>query len=199
MSQPAPLPEVYLARHGETAWTITRQHTGRSDIPLTAAGEAEARFLGQRLAGATFTWVATSPLSRARRTATLAGFPDAVDLPDLMEWDYGRYDGLTTAQIRADNPDWQVFRHGCPGGESVEAAADRADRAVQEMRKHSGRILLFSHGHFIRMLAARWLGLAPTAGQCFVLDTASFSVLGYEHSLEEPVIRLWNDYGRLHS
>lgn len=199
MSQPPPFPEVYLARHGETAWSITRQHTGHSDIPLTAAGEDEARSLGERLAGAEFAFVATSPLKRAKRTATLAGFPDAVDLPDLMEWDYGPYDGLTTAQIKTHQSDWQIFRDGCPGGESVAAAAARADRLIELLRTKTGRTLVFSHGHFLRMLTARWLGLPPSAGRCFILDTTSLSVLGYEHSLEQPVIRLWNDFGRLHT
>ncbi len=199
MSQPAPLPEVYLARHGETAWTITRQHTGHSDIPLTPAGEDEARSLGERLAEGRFDFVATSPLIRARRTASLAGFPTAIELPDLMEWNYGDFDGLTTAQIKAHQDDWLVFRDGCPGGESAAAAADRADRLVKLLREKKGKSLVFSHGHFLRLLAARWLGLPPLAGRCFVLDTTSLSVLGYEHSLEQPVIRLWNDFGRLHS
>lgn len=199
MSQPPPFPEVYLARHGETPWTITRQHTGRSDVPLTAAGEDEARSLGERLAGADFDFVATSPLCRAKRTAVLAGFPAAVELPDLMEWDYGRYDGLTTAQIRALDPDWRVYRDGCPGGESVQDAASRADRLVELLRTKTGRTLVFSHGHFLRLLAARWLGLPAESGRCFILDTTSLSVLGYEHSLAEPVVRLWNDFGRLHT
>ena len=188
------LPEIYLARHGETAWTISHQHTGRSDIPLTERGERNARSLGERLRGMTFARVFTSPLARSRRTAELAGFGD-VALPDLdlMEWDYGHYDGKTTAEIRKENPDWSLFRDGCPGGESVAAIECRADRVVARLRPVDGRVLLFGHGHFFRVLAARWLGLPGGDGRLFYLSTASLSVLGYEHNRDEPVIRLWND------
>jgi broad specificity phosphatase PhoE len=189
-----PLPEIYLARHGETAWTISHQHTGRSNIPLTERGERNARSLGERLRGMTFTAVMTSSLERAERTAELAGFgkvaqPD----PDLMEWDYGKYDGLTTAEIRKQDPAWTLFRDGCPGGESVAAVGARADRVIGRLLDTRGRILLFGHGHFFRVLAACWLGLPPADGRLFYLSTASLSVLGYEHSIDEPVVRLWND------
>jgi probable phosphoglycerate mutase len=187
-------PEIYLARHGETAWALSRQHTGRSDIPLTERGQRNARSLGERLSGTTFDKVFTSPLQRARRTAELAGFGDvAEDDPDLMEWDYGRYDAKTTAEIRADNPDWSLFRDGCPGGESVAEVGARADRVVARIRGFPGRTLLFGHGHFCRIIAARWLGLSPADGRLFYLSTAALSVLGYEHSRQEPVVRLWND------
>jgi probable phosphoglycerate mutase len=188
------LPEIYLARHGETAWTISHQHTGRSDIPLTERGERNARSLGDRLRGMTFTKVMVSPLERARRTALLAGFGElgAVE-PDLTEWDYGRYDGLTTIEIRKEQPDWSLFRDGCPGGESVAGVGARADRVIAKLRAIEGRLLLFGHSHFFRVLGARWLGLEPTDGRLFFLSTASLSVLGYEHSRSEPVIRLWND------
>jgi broad specificity phosphatase PhoE len=188
------LPEIYLARHGETAWTLSRQHTGRSDIPLTDRGERNARSLGDRLRGTSFTTVLTSPLKRAARTAELAGFGRvAVPDPDLMEWDYGQYDSLTTAQIRQQDPHWMLFRDGGPAGESVAAVGARADRVVGRLLGCQGRVLLFGHGHFFRVLAARWLKLPAADGRHFFMSTASLSVLGYEHSIDEPVIRLWND------
>jgi broad specificity phosphatase PhoE len=188
------LPEVYLARHGETAWTITRQHTGRTDIPLTDRGERNARSLGERLRGLTFARVFVSPLQRARRTAELAGFAGSAEVdPDLMEWDYGECEGLTTAEIRRIRPGWDLFRDGCPGGESVEAVGARADRLIARLRPIEGRTILFGHSHFFRVLTARWLGLPPGDGRYFLLGTASLSILGYEHSIDEPVIRLWND------
>jgi probable phosphoglycerate mutase len=188
------LPRVFLARHGETAWTISHQHTGRTDIPLTARGEANARSLGERLKGETFELVCVSPLGRARRTCELAGFsatarPEA----DLLEWDYGSYDGRTTAEIRAERPGWYLFRDGCPGGESVEAVGARADRVVARLKAAGGKVILFGHGHFFRVLAARWLGLPPADARHFWLGTAALCVLGYEHTLEEPAILLWND------
>jgi broad specificity phosphatase PhoE len=191
---PESLPEIYLARHGETAWTISHQHTGRSDIPLTERGERNARSLGERLRGTKFTKVFTSSLDRARRTAVLAGFGSvAIVDPELMEWDYGQYDGKTTAEIRQQQPRWSLFRDGCPGGESVATVGERADRVIAGLREIDGRALLFGHGHFFRVVAACWLGLAPKDAALFYLSTASLSVLGYEHSRDEPVIRLWND------
>ncbi len=188
------LPEIYLGRHGETAWTISHQHTGRSDIPLTKRGELNALSLGERLQGTTFSKVLVSPLERARRTAELAGFGAVGEaVPDLMEWDYGRYDGLTTEEIRRELPGWSLFRDGCPGGESVEAVEVRADRVVSRLRTLDGRVLLVGHGHFFRVLATRWLGLPASDGRLFYLSTASLSVLGYEHSRDEPAVRLWND------
>ena len=188
------LAEIYLARHGETAWTISHQHTGRSDIPLTDRGERNARSLAGRLHGMTFARVFTSPLARSRRTAELAGFGDLAQADlDLMEWDYGHYDGKTTAEIRKENPGWSLFRDGCPGGESVAAVECRADRVVARLRPIESRVLLFGHSHFFRVLAARWLGLPVGDGRLYYLSTASLSVFGYEHSRAEPVIRLWND------
>jgi probable phosphoglycerate mutase len=188
------LPEIYLARHGETAWTVSHQHTGRSDIPLTERGERNARSLGERLKGTAFSKVLVSPLSRAFRTAELAGFgPLAESAPDLMEWDYGRYDGLTTKEIRKQDPGWSLFRDGCPGGESVAAVTARADRLIDRVRTLGDRVLLVGHGHFFRVLAARWLGLPAGNGQLLYLSTASLSVLGYEHTRNEPALRLWND------
>lgn len=190
----AELPEVFLARHGETAWSISGQHTGLTDIPLTERGERNAASLAGRLAGATFTQVITSPLKRASRTCALAGFEDRARVdPDLVEWDYGDYEGRKTVDIRVENPDWFLFRDGCPGGESVEAVGARADRVIRHLRGVEGRVLLFSHGHFCRVLAARWLGLPAGDARHFVLGTASLSVLGYEHNPEEPAIKLWND------
>jgi probable phosphoglycerate mutase len=188
------LPEVYLARHGETPWTVSGQHTGRTDIPLTERGERNARRLGERLGGMSFTHVLTSPLQRARRTCELAGFSAAAVLdPDLLEWDYGAYEGKTTAEVRRGRPDWDLFRDGGPGGEGVADVGARADRVIGRLRDLAGDVLLFSSGHFLRVLAARWLGLAPAGGRYLYLATATLSVLGYEHSRAEPVIRLWND------
>jgi broad specificity phosphatase PhoE len=188
------LPRVYLARHGETAWTISHQHTGRTDIPLTVRGEANARSLGERLTGETFDGVFVSPLGRARRTCELAGFgAQARPEADLLEWDYGAYEGRTTADIRAERPGWYLFRDGCPGGESVEGVGARADRVVARLKRVNGRVILFGHSHFFRVLAARWLGLPAADARLFVLGTAALSVLGYEHALDEPAILLWND------
>ena len=191
----AELPIIHVARHGETAWTITGQHTGRTDLPLTEAGEQNARRLGIRLKGLTFAKVLTSPLQRAVRTCELAGFSAVADIdPDLVEWDYGEYEGCTTAEIRAKRPDWQLFRDGCPGGESPRHVAARADRVVSRVRAVNDDVLLFTSGHFIRVLAARWIGIGPTANaRSFMLSTASLSALGYEHDLSRPVIRLLND------
>ena len=192
-----PLPLTYLARHGETAWTISRQHTGLTDLPLTARGEAEAVQLGGLLQGWKFSAVLTSPLRRAVRTCELAGFGSmAKSEPDLMEWNYGAYEGRTTAEIHAERPDWQLFRDGCPGGESPEQIGARADRAIRRVRGIEGNTLLFSSSHFLRVFAARWLGLEPAAGRFFLLGTASLSVLGYEHDRSEPVIRVWNELPR---
>jgi probable phosphoglycerate mutase len=188
------LPEVYLARHGETEWSITGQHTGRTDIPLTARGELNARNLGQRLQGTTFAKILTSPLLRARRTCELAGFGDGAEVdPDLQEWDYGQYEGRRTADIRQERPGWYLFRDGCPGGESVEAIGARADRVVARLRAIDGHVLIFSHGHILRVLTARWLGLPAGDARLFVLSTAALSLLGYEHNRHEAAIRLWND------
>jgi probable phosphoglycerate mutase len=189
-----PLPIVVLARHGETAWTRTGQHTGRTDLPLTERGEEQARALAERLRGRRFARVFTSPLARARRTCELSGFGSAAEVdPDLVEWDYGKYEGRRTAEILAGCPDWKLFRDGCPGGESPEAVGARADRVVGRVRQVAGDVLVFSSAHVLRTLTARWLGLPPAAGAYFVLGTASVSVLGYEHDRSEPVVRSWNE------
>jgi probable phosphoglycerate mutase len=189
------LPVLYVARHGETAWSLSGQHTGLTDLPLTPNGERNARRLGERLKGMSFAKVFTSPLQRAARTCELAGFDDVAETdPDLVEWNYGQYEGLCSAEIFAERPDWQLFRDGCPGGESPAQVGERADRVVERVRTVPGNVLLFSSGHFIRVLAARWLALGPEpAGRYFLLTTASLSALGYEHKLSQPVIRLWND------
>jgi broad specificity phosphatase PhoE len=187
-------PFVYLARHGETAWTITGQHTGLTDLPLTERGEANARRLAERLRGITFAEVFSSPLKRARRTCELAGFGQVAQLDhDLVEWDYGRYEGRVTPDILRERPDWQLFRDGCPDGESPQQVAERADRVVDRVRGVAGNVLLFSSGHFLRVLATRWISIAPINGQALMLSTASLSVLGYENSLLHPAIALWND------
>src|SRR5271168_5409555 len=189
------LPIVYLARHGDTAWTVSGQHTGLTDLPLTAEGENHARRLGERLKGLKFAKVFTSPLQRAARSCELAGFGAVAETdPDLVEWNYGQYEGQRSAEIFAERPDWQLFRDGCPGGESPAQIGQRANRVVQRVRAVSGDVLVFSSGHFIRVLAARWLALGPgSAGKYFLLSTASLSALSYEHNLSHPVIRLWND------
>jgi probable phosphoglycerate mutase len=188
------LPIVYLARHGETAWSLSGQHTGLTDLPLTERGERNASRLGERLKGLTFDKVFCSPLQRAKRTCELAGFAKAAEIDrDLLEWNYGQYEGLRSVEIHANNPEWQLFRDGCPGGEAPAQVAARADQIVSRVRSAPGNVLLFSSGHFLRMLAARWLALAPEAGRLFQLDTASLSALGYEHNLSQPVIRLWDD------
>ena len=188
------LPVVYLARHGETAWSLSGQHTGRTDLPLTERGERNARALGQPLRGLEFAKVYTSPLQRAARTCELAGFGTSAELdPDLVEWDYGQYEGRRTADIHAERPDWQLFRDGCPGGESPDQIGARADRVVGRLRAIKGDVLVFSSGHFLRVFAARWLGLDASAGRYLLLSTASLSALGYEHNLTEPAIRLWNE------
>ena len=188
------LPIVYLARHGETEWSLSGRHTGLTDVPLTPRGERNAQRLGDRLRGTKFAKVLASPLRRATRTCELAGFGAVAEIDrDLLEWNYGAYEGRTTKQIRAERPEWQLFLDGCPGGELPADVGARADRVVAKARAVDGNTLLFSSGHFLRVLAARWLGLEPAAGRFFLLGTASLSALGYEHDLEEPVIRLWDD------
>jgi broad specificity phosphatase PhoE len=189
------LPIVYLARHGETAWSLTGQYTGLTDLPLTERGERNARRLGERLKGITFAKVFTSPLQRAAKTCELAGFGAVAEVDrDLVEWDYGEYEGLRPAEILARRPGWQLFRDGCPGGESPVEVAARADRVVSRVRTVEGNVLIFSSGHFIRVLAVRWIGLEPSV-TCsrFMLSTASLSALGYKHDRTHPAIWLWND------
>jgi broad specificity phosphatase PhoE len=187
---------VVLVRHGETAWSHTGQHTGRSDIPLDPKGEVQARLVGRRLAGWHFAAVLTSPLERARRTCELAGLGVAAALdPDLEEWDYGRYDGLTSDQIRAERPGWTIWAGGVVGGESVDQVGERADRVLRRVGSVGGDVAIFAHGHLLRILAARWCALDPDDGEHLALDPASVSVLGHEHG--SPVISLWNDTSHL--
>jgi probable phosphoglycerate mutase len=188
------LPILYLARHGETAWSLSGQHTGLTDLPLTERGERNARELGERLRGLTFAKVFTSPLQRASKTCELAGFGAVAEIDrDLVEWDYGDYEGLLSKEILAKRPGWQIFRDGCPNGESPEQVAARADRVVKRAREINGDVLIFSSGHFLRSLVARWLGQELTAGRFFLLSTTSLSALTYEHGLSEPAVKLWND------
>jgi len=187
------LPVAWLVRHGETEWSLTGRHTGLTDLPLTARGEMSARDLAGRLQGIGPVRVYTSPLQRAARTCALAGFAaGAVTDPDLVEWNYGEYEGLTSREIRARQPGWALFRNGCPGGETLAGVGARADRVAQRLRGGDGNALVFSSGHFLRVLAARWLGEDPSAARHFVLGTAALCALGYDHDLTEPVIRLWN-------
>lgn len=191
-------PAVYLARHGETAWSLSGQHTGLTDLPLTERGQQNAKQLGERLRKLNFAKVFTSPLQRAAKTCELAGFGAVAERDsNLVEWDYGDYEGLKTAEIRAKNPNWQLFRDGCPGGESPEQVARRADGIVKRAREINGNVLIFSSGHFLRMLGARWLGLEPAGGRLFMLSTASVSILGYENVVTQPAIKLWNDTSHL--
>ena len=192
------LPTLYIARHGETAWSLSGQHTGFTDLPLTERGQCNARRLGDQLRGRSFAHEFTSPLQRARRTCELAGFGAEAEVDrDLLEWNYGDYEGLRTAEIHAKRPGWELFRDGCPGGESAGDVGTRADRVVDRVRAVQQDVLIFSSGHFLRVLAARWLGLEPEAGRYFLLSTASLSALSYEHDLTQPVIKFWNDLHHL--
>jgi broad specificity phosphatase PhoE len=186
--------EVYLVRHGQTAWSITGQHTGRTDLPLTPQGEDQARAVGPKLKDLEFDHVFSSPLRRALATCELAGFAGRATLdPDLVEWDYGHYEGQTLAQIHRDRPDWELFRDGCPGGESVLQISERADRVVSRLRVLRGKVLIFSSGHILRVLAARWIDSPAALGRHLVLDPACLCLLGYDHGGLDNVIRLWNE------
>jgi broad specificity phosphatase PhoE len=184
--------EVVLVRHGETEWTRTRQHTGRTDLPLDEAGKAQARLVGEALRGRAFPLVLTSPLRRARDTCELAGYGAVAEArDDLAEWDYGDYEARKTVDIRAERPDWFLWRDGVPGGESPADVGRRADRVIEEIRAAAVDTLVFGHGHQLRVLGARWLGLEPADGRLFVLDTAAISILGYER--ETAAFLRWNE------
>ena len=192
MTTPA-LPQIWLVRHGETAWSLSGQHTGRTDIPLTEHGEQVAAALKARLAGRSFAKVFTSPSLRARRTCELAGFGNvAVSDPDLFEWDYGQYEGRRTAEIIVERPGWKLFEHGSPGGETLAEVAARADNVVAKLRALNGDALLFAHRDILRVVVARWVGLAALEAQRFYMDPASISVLGYDHDASEPIVRRLN-------
>ncbi len=183
--------DVVLVRHGETEWSRSGQHTGRTDIPLTEGGRNDARLLAPLLSATDFALVLSSPLKRARETCELAGLGAQMQLePDLMEWNYGDYEGLTSKQIKRTAPNWMVFTDGCPGGETPEQVGARADRVINRIRSATGRVALFAHGHLLRVLAARWIGLPPSAGQHFLLDTSTVSVLGYYQDV--PAMKRWN-------
>jgi broad specificity phosphatase PhoE len=188
------LPRIYLVRHGETAWSLSGQHTGRTDLPLTGHGEQDARKLTERLHAVNFSRVFSSPLLRARRTSELAGLGEVAEIEsDAVEWDYGDYEGQRPADIRKERPNWSIFRDGCPRGELPAQVSNRADRLIARLRTLEGNIAIFSHGQFGRVLGARWIGLPIRQAQHFLLSTASLSILGYGHSLaEEPAIVLWN-------
>ena len=185
-------PQAVLVRHGETAWTVTGQHTSRTDVSLPEAGRRQAERLAPRLAGRQFAVVLTSPLQRAAETCRLAGFGEVAELcDDCREWEYGEYEGRTTTDIRTEVPGWSLWRDGVPGGETAAQVAARADRVIERLRGAAGDGLVFSHGHFQRVLAARWLDLGPEQGRLFALSPASISVLGWER--EEAVLTLWNE------
>lgn len=188
------LQRIFLVRHGQTQWSLSGQHTGRTDIPLTAEGKGDARKLHERLRTNGFNRAFTSPLQRAQQTATLAALAMPIEIePDLMEWDYGAYEGLRSSEIRAIQPDWNLYKDGCPGGESPAQVSLRADRIIARLRALDGEVAIFSHGHFGCVLAARWIGLEIEQASHFLLDTASLSILGYGHqSAAEPAIMLWN-------
>jgi probable phosphoglycerate mutase len=184
---------IYLARHGETAWSLTGQHTGLTDLPLTERGERNARRLGERLKNLKVSQVFVSPLKRARQTCDLAGFGAVAQVDDdLVEWNYGQYEGLTTAEIHKTHPGWRIFRDGCPGGESVADVCARAERVVTKLRQIDKPVLLFSSGHFLEMLTVRWLDLPADSATHLYLDTASLSIVGYHRTKSNPVLRLWN-------
>jgi broad specificity phosphatase PhoE len=184
--------EVVLVRHGETDWSAHLRHTGRTDVPLTDEGRREAERVGRALRGRRFVLVLTSPLRRAAETCWLTGYGEQAQSRELlMEWDYGNYEGRTTLDIRREVPDWTIWRYGAPGGETQEQVGGRADRALEEVRAAGGDVLIFSHGHFLRVLTARWLGLGPAEGRLFALDPATLSILGFER--ETPVIKMWNE------
>jgi len=191
------LPMVCVARHGETEWSLSGQHTGVTDLPLTEHGEQDAKRLGERLKGLSFVKVFTSPLQRARRTCELAGFGARAEIvPEAIEWNYGEYEGVRTHDIHRQRPGWDLFRDGCPGGETAAMVGVRADRVIGYIRAQAGNVLLFSSSHFLRVFGVRWLGIDPTYGRHLVLGTAAVSTLGYEHeNLAEPVIRSWNVTG----
>jgi probable phosphoglycerate mutase len=194
----ADLPTIYLVRHGATAWSVSGQHTGRTDLPLNKDGEENARRIRERLRGQQFEHVWSSPLQRALNTCRLAGFGDHVEIdPDLLEWNYGDYEGKTSAEIRKHRPDWHLFRDGCPGGESVPEAMARADRFVAKLGNVNDRGLVFSSGHILRTIGARWCELEPAVGARLYLSTGSISVLGYDHARDEPVLCFWNDTSHL--
>jgi probable phosphoglycerate mutase len=187
-----PSQQIVLVRHGQTEWSAAGRHTGRTDVPLTEEGRRQARALAACLQRWRLTRVLASPLQRATETARLAGFEEAIAArPDLMEWDYGQYEGRTTAEIRQERPDWMLWRDGVPGGETVEHVGRRADRVIEEVRGVDDDVALFAHGHILRVLGARWIGLPPDSGSRLALDTATVCVLGYER--ETPVIRRWNE------
>jgi probable phosphoglycerate mutase len=186
-----PSQQIYLIRHGETEWSLSGQHTGVTDLPLTQNGRKVAKLLEPVLAKETFALVLTSPLERARETCELAGLSDRVEIDrDLMEWNYGEYEGLTPKQIHAQAPGWMLFRDGCPGGESPEQIGARVDRVIARVRSVEGHVALFAHGHIFRVFAARWLGLPATAGCHFLLDTATLNILGYYRGI--PAVKRWN-------
>ena len=189
------LPRVHLIRHGETEWSLLGRHTGRTDILLTSQGAAQARRLGERLHGIEFSWVLTSPRLRARQTCELAGLGASAAIEEqLAEWDYGQFEGLTTAEIRRQRPNWELFTDGAPGGESPADIYARACGVVQRLIQMEGNVAVFSHGHFLRVLAAAWIKLPVAEGKRFGLNTASLSILGFEHArAEEPIISLWNE------
>jgi probable phosphoglycerate mutase len=183
--------EVFVVRHGETAWSLSGQHTGVTDIPLTENGRAVARRLQPILAKVSFSLVLASPLGRARETCELVGLGGRATVePDLMEWNYGEYEGLTATEIHARRPGWLIFRDGCPGGETPDQVATRADRVIARVRAAPGDVALFAHGHIFRVLISRWIGLPPAAGQHFLLDTATVNILGYYR--DSPAVKVWN-------
>ena len=196
-----PLSRLYLMRHGETAWSLSGQHTGRTDIPMTNRGEQDAQKLAERLHAVKFSRVFTSPLQRALRTCQLAGFDDVAEIePDLTEWDYGDYEGQLSSDTRKERPEWNLFRDGGPHGESPSQISERVDRLIARFRRLEGNIAIFSHGQVERVLAARWIGLPVGQAQHFVLSTASVSILGYEHNrAEESAIIMWNAFSGEHS
>jgi broad specificity phosphatase PhoE len=194
----SPQKKIYLIRHGETEWTLSGQHTGKTDIPLTKNGENQAKLLGTRLRGHSFQSIFTSPLQRAQQTCALTGLLKTAQIdPDLVEWNYGDFEGMTSAQIRKIQPHWSIFSNGAPNGESVAAVGARADKVLAKIQSIQGDVALFSHGHFLRVLAARWLQLPAQEGRLFALFPGSLSILGFEKNVH--VLSLWNDTSHIKS
>jgi len=192
------LPRIYIVRHGQTLWSINGKHTGITDIPLTKKGEEQAGYLKKYLSNKKFVSVLSSPLKRSLKTCEIAGYKNVCEVRDeLREWNYGDYEGIKTSEIKNKMASWNLFEHGCPNGETIQEVEKRADEIISEIKSKNGDVLIFSHGHFLRILAARWIGVDADIAKHLLLGTAAMSVLGYDHNLNEPAILLWNDMDQM--
>ncbi len=192
------LPRIYIVRHGQTLWSLQGRHTGTTDIPLTKKGEEQAGYLKKYLSRKKFVSVLSSPLQRSLRTCEIAGYKNICEVRnELKEWNYGNYEGIKTSEIKDKMPSWNLFEHGCPNGETIQDVEKRADVIISEIRNRNGDILIFSHGHFLRIFALRWIGIDTKFAKNILLGTAAMSVLGYDHNLNEPAMLLWNDMDQM--